>query len=467
MKKIIKLFVFIIILGALTLPLLSSAMVISEATNLTSTSVIIKTSGLAHAGLSVVTIIDDDDTLINPPIKKTALSNNAGIAEATFTGLIPNKNYTATITYDSMVESGIVNFKTLQSNYNLIMTLKGDHPAGSFLQASSGGTNLPNGNCSAENDGGISCTISVPYNTNVKITSNNAVGAELKRLEGDCFGVNVACQFLMNSDKTVIATFDRIKHDLTITMQGVHPAGSSVQVSVDNGILQNNSCSTNGSENGISCNFPINYGANVTLTQTSANDAKFDGWGGSCTGNSSCQFLMNSDKSITATFSNAVVLGNPCTSFAYSNWGTCSGGTQTRTITTRLPVGCTGGNPAALSQSCGSGSVSSDGGSLGLVPCATSRNKTLCGFYDIFALINNIMSFVFKYLVIPIAAIMFAYAGILLLFSGGEASKKTKAKKIFFNVAIGLVIAAAAFLIVKTILSVLGYQQEGWNWFGF
>lgn len=42
---------------------------------------------------------------------------------------------------------------------------------------------------------------------------------------------------------------------------------------------------------------------------------------------------------------------NPCTSFTYSDWSTCSGGTQTRTVLTSLPTGCTGGNPI-ISQAC-------------------------------------------------------------------------------------------------------------------
>jgi|GEM_PF-1531891 len=41
-----------------------------------------------------------------------------------------------------------------------------------------------------------------------------------------------------------------------------------------------------------------------------------------------------------------------CTSFTYSAWGTCQpDSTQTRTISTSTPSGCTGGNPA-LTQSC-------------------------------------------------------------------------------------------------------------------
>jgi hypothetical protein len=42
-----------------------------------------------------------------------------------------------------------------------------------------------------------------------------------------------------------------------------------------------------------------------------------------------------------------------CTSFTYSNWGTCqANGTQSRTIISTTPAVCTGGTPAALTQSC-------------------------------------------------------------------------------------------------------------------
>jgi hypothetical protein len=41
-----------------------------------------------------------------------------------------------------------------------------------------------------------------------------------------------------------------------------------------------------------------------------------------------------------------------CTSFTYSSWSACSNNTQSRTVTSSSPGGCTGGIPGALSQSC-------------------------------------------------------------------------------------------------------------------
>lgn len=98
--------------------------------------------------------------------------------------------------------------------------------------------------------------------------------------------------------------------------------------------------------------------------------------------------------------------------------------------------------------------------SAGLVAC-----KDNCGWYELITLINTVITFILFRLALPIAAIMFAYAGILLLTSGGDPAKKTKAKELFLGVVLGLVIAAAAWLIVHTILSVLGYTDAGF--FGF
>lgn len=116
---------------------------------------------------------------------------------------------------------------------------------------------------------------------------------------------------------------------------------------------------------------------------------------------------------------------------------------------------------------------SSETGSSGLVPCGTERDSSNkitnpCGFSHILELINKVVTFVLVDLALPIAALMFAYAGFLLATSGGNSEKKSQAKSVFTSVAIGLIIVAGAFTIVKTVLSILGYQTgSGWNWFGF
>lgn len=99
-----------------------------------------------------------------------------------------------------------------------------------------------------------------------------------------------------------------------------------------------------------------------------------------------------------------------------------------------------------------------------LVQCGRG-NGPECSFNDALGMINRVINFTLKNLVLPIAAIMFAYAGFLLITAGGEAAHaRQKAKEIFTNTAIGIVIAAGCYLIIKFFLSVLGYSG---TWIGF
>jgi hypothetical protein len=110
----------------------------------------------------------------------------------------------------------------------------------------------------------------------------------------------------------------------------------------------------------------------------------------------------------------------------------------------------------------------------GLVPCnntpvGTNSDGSVkydkpCDFNALMALVNTVINFILFKMVVPIAAIMFAYAGYLLITAGGEtAGARTKAKSIFTNAIIGLIIAVAAWLIVSTILAILGYNG---TWIG-
>lgn len=96
----------------------------------------------------------------------------------------------------------------------------------------------------------------------------------------------------------------------------------------------------------------------------------------------------------------------------------------------------------------------------GLIPCDGDN----CDFTQFMNLINNVINFIFVYLAVPLCAIMFAYAGILLVTSGGSTEARGKAKTIFTNSALGLILAAASFLIIRTLLAILGYDGD---WIGF
>lgn len=94
-----------------------------------------------------------------------------------------------------------------------------------------------------------------------------------------------------------------------------------------------------------------------------------------------------------------------------------------------------------------------------IITCgATDGSQNDCGFVELLNTANNIITFLLKYIATPLAAVIFAYAGLTLLFSGGNPGKMVQAKKIMLNMLIGYVIALAAWIIVKTILSTLGYS---------
>jgi len=90
--------------------------------------------------------------------------------------------------------------------------------------------------------------------------------------------------------------------------------------------------------------------------------------------------------------------------------------------------------------------------------------ECIWGWTEFLTLINNVIYFILFYMTVPIAAIMFFYAGFELITSGGSTEKRGTAKKVFTNAVIGLVIAVGAWLIIRTLLSILGYDGA---WIGF
>lgn len=98
----------------------------------------------------------------------------------------------------------------------------------------------------------------------------------------------------------------------------------------------------------------------------------------------------------------------------------------------------------------------------GLVPCDGGKENP-CNFNSFITLINKIITFATMELGLPIAAIMFAYAGFLMVTAGESASEaRTRAKDIFLNTLKGLLIALCCWLIVHSIFQVLGYTDAGW-----
>ena len=97
--------------------------------------------------------------------------------------------------------------------------------------------------------------------------------------------------------------------------------------------------------------------------------------------------------------------------------------------------------------------VFADPGS-GLIPCTDE-----CGFNDMMTLLNTLLEKAIEWLVLPIFIILLMYAGFKYITAGGDPSVHGKVRSILKHAVLGLVLVLCAWLIVKVILSSLGYNE--------
>jgi len=103
----------------------------------------------------------------------------------------------------------------------------------------------------------------------------------------------------------------------------------------------------------------------------------------------------------------------------------------------------------------------------GLVPVCNTKIDSATGVYTdpcdfsmIMAMINKIITFLLFVLATPLFALIIIYVGWTYLSSGGDPGAKSKAKTILKNALFGYLIALVAWLVVKTILTTLGFTGE-------
>ncbi len=84
-----------------------------------------------------------------------------------------------------------------------------------------------------------------------------------------------------------------------------------------------------------------------------------------------------------------------------------------------------------------------------------------CDFNQLLATIDRIIKFALYVIVLPLAAILFAWSGIKLIIekAKGKQAALAEAKAIFGRVLLGLVFAMGAWVIIKFVLVVLGYTD--------
>jgi len=93
-----------------------------------------------------------------------------------------------------------------------------------------------------------------------------------------------------------------------------------------------------------------------------------------------------------------------------------------------------------------------------IVPCNTPGNdKGDCNYGTLIQGIQSLLTFLIYFSGI-VAVLLFIYAGVKLIFSGGNEGAVTDAKKIFWNTTIGFLIVISAYLIVSLVLSISGVE---------
>jgi phospholipase C len=136
------------------------------------------------------------------------------------------------------------------------------------------------------------CQASFPSGTKVTLTETAGTNYNFTGWSGACSGTST-CSVVMNATETVSAGFSPASsaYELTVTAPA---SGTGTVTSSPAGI----SCPG-------TCQASFNSGTNVTLTATAGTNYVFSGWGGACTGASTCTVDMTVAESVTATFTQA------------------------------------------------------------------------------------------------------------------------------------------------------------------
>ncbi|MDP3824311.1 MAG: PQQ-dependent sugar dehydrogenase [Burkholderiales bacterium] len=164
---------------------------------------------------------------------------------------------------------------------------------------------------------GTDCTEAYAQGTSVTLTAAASAGSTFAGWSGACTGTG-SCAVNMAAAATATATFTTNPtptHVLTVVVNGSGGVGSSPV-----GIT----CPTD-------CTESFTQGTIVTLAATPTSGQQFTGWGGACTGASTCTVTMNAAASVTATFAASTTLGltsrpdnTSCRSFDPSTTSTAS-----------------------------------------------------------------------------------------------------------------------------------------------
>jgi len=103
-------------------------------------------------------------------------------------------------------------------------------------------------------------------------------------------------------------------------------------------------------------------------------------------------------------------------------------------------------------------------GEKGLIDCGCSpTGDDACTICDFFSTLVKIYDFIVKMIATPLAIIALTIGGVLIMISAGNPTLMSKGKTIFWSAVIGLVLVFCSYLIIATVLGILGYvNADGW-----
>ena len=99
------------------------------------------------------------------------------------------------------------------------------------------------------------------------------------------------------------------------------------------------------------------------------------------------------------------------------------------------------------------------GNTGGLVPC-NGPDCTICSFFQ---LLTNIYVFIVWDIATPLAVVALVIGGIFILLSAGNPQGLGTGKKIIYSAIIGLVLVFCSYIIIDTVLHIIGYSGSWAN----
>jgi len=90
-----------------------------------------------------------------------------------------------------------------------------------------------------------------------------------------------------------------------------------------------------------------------------------------------------------------------------------------------------------------------------LVPCGGPGQED-CQLCHLFVLIDNIIDYLFTYIIPPVALLVIVIGGIYMITAGGDPQAVQKAKSVITAAAIGLAVIFLALVFLYTFLDIIG-----------